>query len=409
MAKKLQILRGTTAQNDAYTGSVGELTMDTEKVEVRIHDGTTQGGKTIGITSEQLKTNQITNCITEIPQDIKLELNNGNVTLKSGSKIYVPNGFEADGTTLKFDVVTVQDDVVTTVSYNGTCTLYYAPTTNQCFLVNSQVDMSGTTDPTTTANFYNTQQNLIKRFDGSVLSYSGWSFPLCRCATTTDGVSSIDVVFNGFGYIGPTIFALPGVKGLIPDGRNEDGTLNNTEFVSTNVVVRTLSFSVLKYLGFNGTSIGLSDVSVSGYDKLTNTNYSSTSRWDFCLAGVVNNGKGIFSIKQPFAATDFNDTEHMAHQAMPSNNYIDLTLGGNWAQYQAPADGYYFLQKDSNNALETIRIIKDGYIGVVATAPTSGFGTFAYMPVSKGEKIQIAYTVTGVTKFFRFVYANGAQ
>jgi hypothetical protein len=48
MTKKLQILRGTTAQNDAYTGSVGELTMDTEKVEVRIHDGTTQGGKIIG-------------------------------------------------------------------------------------------------------------------------------------------------------------------------------------------------------------------------------------------------------------------------------------------------------------------------------------------------------------------------
>lgn len=48
MAKKLQILRGTTAQNDAYTGSIGELTMDTEKGEVRIHDGTTIGGKIIG-------------------------------------------------------------------------------------------------------------------------------------------------------------------------------------------------------------------------------------------------------------------------------------------------------------------------------------------------------------------------
>lgn len=50
MAKKLQILRGTTAQNDAYTGSIGELTMDTEKVELRIHDGTTQGGKAINDT-----------------------------------------------------------------------------------------------------------------------------------------------------------------------------------------------------------------------------------------------------------------------------------------------------------------------------------------------------------------------
>ena len=38
----------------------------------------------------------ITNCITEIPQDIKLELNNGILTLKAGSKVYVPNGFETD-------------------------------------------------------------------------------------------------------------------------------------------------------------------------------------------------------------------------------------------------------------------------------------------------------------------------
>ena len=45
-----------------------------------------------------LNTSQITNCITEIPQDIKLELKDGVLTLKAGSKVYVPNGFEANGT-----------------------------------------------------------------------------------------------------------------------------------------------------------------------------------------------------------------------------------------------------------------------------------------------------------------------
>lgn len=45
-----------------------------------------------------LNTSQITNCITEIPQDIKLELVDGTLTLKAGSKVYIPNGFEADGT-----------------------------------------------------------------------------------------------------------------------------------------------------------------------------------------------------------------------------------------------------------------------------------------------------------------------
>jgi hypothetical protein len=48
----------------------------------------------------------VTNCITEIPQDIKLELNNGTLTLKAGSKVYVPNGAGV------FDVVTVPSDVV---------------------------------------------------------------------------------------------------------------------------------------------------------------------------------------------------------------------------------------------------------------------------------------------------------
>ena len=44
----------------------------------------------------------VTNCITGIPQDIKLELSSGTLTLKAGSKVYVPNGFEQDGTTKKY-------------------------------------------------------------------------------------------------------------------------------------------------------------------------------------------------------------------------------------------------------------------------------------------------------------------
>jgi len=44
MAKQLQLRRGTTVQNDAFTGALGELTMDTDKNQLRIHDGATQGG-----------------------------------------------------------------------------------------------------------------------------------------------------------------------------------------------------------------------------------------------------------------------------------------------------------------------------------------------------------------------------
>jgi hypothetical protein len=40
----MQFKRGTTAQNNAYTGLPGELTLDTEAQAMRIHDGVTAGG-----------------------------------------------------------------------------------------------------------------------------------------------------------------------------------------------------------------------------------------------------------------------------------------------------------------------------------------------------------------------------
>lgn len=44
----IQLYRGTTAQNDAFTGSAGELSFDTTTNQVRVHDGTTVGGHIIG-------------------------------------------------------------------------------------------------------------------------------------------------------------------------------------------------------------------------------------------------------------------------------------------------------------------------------------------------------------------------
>lgn len=44
MTRILQIRRGTSAQNDNFTGLIGEITMDTTNKTIRIHDGTTLGG-----------------------------------------------------------------------------------------------------------------------------------------------------------------------------------------------------------------------------------------------------------------------------------------------------------------------------------------------------------------------------
>ena len=44
MPTQVQFRRGTTAQNNSFTGAVGEVSVDIDKDTLRIHDGATQGG-----------------------------------------------------------------------------------------------------------------------------------------------------------------------------------------------------------------------------------------------------------------------------------------------------------------------------------------------------------------------------
>jgi len=59
MPTTLQFRRGTTAQNNAFTGSAGEISYDTDKNVLVAHDGTTAGGEPmVGEASTQTLTNK---------------------------------------------------------------------------------------------------------------------------------------------------------------------------------------------------------------------------------------------------------------------------------------------------------------------------------------------------------------
>ena len=47
MSKQVQLRRGTTAQHSTFTGAQGEITFDTEKDCLVVHDGITPGGKPV--------------------------------------------------------------------------------------------------------------------------------------------------------------------------------------------------------------------------------------------------------------------------------------------------------------------------------------------------------------------------
>ena len=44
MSKLLQLRGGTTSQHSSFTGAVREVTVDTSKDTLIVHDGSTQGG-----------------------------------------------------------------------------------------------------------------------------------------------------------------------------------------------------------------------------------------------------------------------------------------------------------------------------------------------------------------------------
>ena len=71
MAKQIQLRRGTTTEHGTFTGAVGELTYDTEKKQLRVHDGSTVGGKVVDDTTRDV-TGQVSNATETVAGKAKI-------------------------------------------------------------------------------------------------------------------------------------------------------------------------------------------------------------------------------------------------------------------------------------------------------------------------------------------------
>ncbi len=71
MANRLQLRKGTTAQNTDFKGAVGELTYDTQKQQIRVHDGSTVGGKVVDDTTRDV-TSQVSNATETVAGKAKI-------------------------------------------------------------------------------------------------------------------------------------------------------------------------------------------------------------------------------------------------------------------------------------------------------------------------------------------------
>ena len=355
--------------------------------------------------NDKINQTHITNCITEIPQDIKLELNNGTLTLKAGSKVYVPNGAG------KFDEVVISADTGAALSGTDKYVICLQSNRKNIAYYAKAKTLSGSTAPTTNYTmWYDTTNNIIKTTGSTStgIVFTGCSFPLAAVTVTDGKVTSIDQVFNGFGYIGSTVFALPNVKGLIPNGRNEDGTLRNIEFTISKVL--TYTNIVTAELDIMLTQTSLFDSAIRKHDVESNFVYNtSTGGKEFvCSAGSYTRTSGVisnFSPKLPFRAVDYSEASGLS---MPSNKYIDLTLGASGSTYTAPANGWFICSKQSAASTQYLTINNaTTNVTSVSWVPAASSNTAVFCPARKGDIVRVSYSLSGVTNLFRFIYAEG--
>lgn len=66
MAKAVQFRRGTSTENDNFTGLEGEVVVDTTNKKLRVHDGSTKGGVAVARDDEVVKTAELQTVLAEL-------------------------------------------------------------------------------------------------------------------------------------------------------------------------------------------------------------------------------------------------------------------------------------------------------------------------------------------------------
>jgi hypothetical protein len=406
---------GQLVENEFYItpdgGTIPEVNTDTNQ-QVLSNDGTNLSWR-----NEQVGYNQITNCITEIPQDIKLEINNGIITLKAGSKVYNGNGVLKTTTT---DISSVN------ANYDGQVLI--ALSKDFDVLLTGFVPGETVSElPTSTASFkiyYNTTDK--KCYLDTTDGWQECSLPIALGTSTVSSWVSIDQVFNGFGFVGSTIFALPGIKGLSPNGNDSLTGIKKNNIISIeniltytcpNITANVILDLYANKIAINSQAFDKPTIDLIFFDEINNYNYAGLGISNDIWVGSarIENGKIVlFNPKHPISLVDKNNSSWVAQQAMPSKKYINLELGISGTVYTAVANGYIQLVKQATAANQYLvaydtnlpsTTVDENTIAIKWS--TSGVNDVLYFPVRKGQQFIIGYTFGGQTIAFRLIFAQG--
>ena len=185
-------------------------------------------------------TGTISNCILEIPQNIKLELTNNIITLKAGS---IVTNTGSTYSTLTTTQDTTLSPVVGNLDYNWYYLFNYGNINLQ--LIRQAGVNSGATLPESSESnndlFYNTTDKIIYQWKTNTNTWNGTSYrypiAIVRRKSSTEiefakDSNGNDIIFNGACFIGHHAICYPNIKGLLSNELDESGNLKSIKRIN---------------------------------------------------------------------------------------------------------------------------------------------------------------------------------
>lgn len=405
-----------------------------QEVDTKINDGLSS----IANASDALRQTQVTNCILEAPNNIKIDINeNGYLVLKSGSTLIIPAGLDDEGNkkfehkTLESDVVFTNTDAITGNLKDFMPIVWYSNDASTAHSIGgvcvSQM-FAGETAPTNAQDmyWYDTANNLIK-FSGDTgasWEFAMASFPICQVDVIFESASVKyfnypKAIFSHCGFIGSAYWLDKEVKYLAPNGKSETGTLNNIEGVTQDVQIHIItdeesnntaskcmawvSSNSISWWGNASIKTSYTKPSVTGYTRYYDSNENYWKKADLSTTFTNTN-------LCPFATFNINTQNQIL--SMQPYEIMQVAIGNNsvfWPDYTAGITISAFPYTAEYDGWLTASVIGDqgtgqnGYLQINGNTVVHSYGldyttSQWVIPVSRGDVIT-AHQVGSVTIF----------
>ena len=92
---------------------------------------------------------------------------------------------------------------------------------------------------------------------------------------------------------------------------------------------------------------------------------------------------------------------------MPSSIFESWTLGSSGDTHTAPANGWVRISKTATNSAQYLSLNVIGKLSGQLLSSSNDQRLVLYVPVVKGDTVEVTYNVTGTTNSFKFYYAEG--